>query len=216
MPSKHPIPTNPRFRDITGNRFGRFTVEYFAGRSKSNDLLWYCRCDCGVGKVIRGGHLVGGRSLSCGCFRAETVGSWSRTHGSSRTAEHRTWIHLIGRCTNPNDESFKHYGGRGIRVCKRWRENFAAFLSDMGKRPRGMTIERIDNNGDYEPGNCRWATQHDQSRNQRSNVVISFAGRKMIAADWARELGMDPIALRRRIHNGWTPERALNQPSKRQ
>jgi hypothetical protein len=119
---------------------------------------------------------------------------------------------MIGRCERPSDPGFERYGGVGVRVCDRWRESFAAFLADMGERPAGTTLDRIKSPGDYEPGNCRWATRATQSRNTSRNVWITAFDRTMCLEDWATHLAMHPETLRNRIRRGWSTTRALTEP----
>jgi hypothetical protein len=199
-----------------GQRFGRLVVIGRSGSSPvSRNATFLCRCDCGRETVKPGSHLRSGHTQSCGCF-GEVA---SVTHGESgragrRSPEYSVWAKMIGRCTNPREKRWADYGGRGIQVCERWRQ-FENFRADMGDRPAGMTIERIDNNGNYAPSNCRWATDHEQKRNMRSNVNLTFNGRTMCATDWARELGMRVVTLHCRIRRGWSTERALTSGVKR-
>lgn len=136
-----------------------------------------------------------------------------RARCAKRTATYRIWVNMLTRCRNPNVPAFANYGGRGIRVCERWLV-YANFLADMGDRPSGCTIERLDNDGNYEPGNCAWRTPRDQANNRRSNVVLEWAGRRQTVAEWARETGMPYGRLQRRLALGWTIERALSAPTK--
>jgi hypothetical protein len=132
------------------------------------------------------------------------------------TSTYNIWVMMKQRCHNPRCKDYPNYGGRGIRVCSRWINSFANFLKDMGERPPGMQLDRLDNSGDYEPSNCRWATFSQQARNRRSNVVITFRGRSMVLTDWAKELGINWGTLKGRINRGWSVARVLSTPVERQ
>jgi hypothetical protein len=161
------LPTDRRFVDLTGKRFGRLTVLSYQGRPKPSFHVWQCGCDCGNETVIEGSRLKSGKAKSCGCLRRELSAARRLRHGRTDTAEHNTWIGMKGRCYNPANPKFYRYGGRGITVCERWRDNFENFAADMGPRPSPLhSIDRIDNDRGYEPGNCRWATQLEQQRNR--------------------------------------------------
>ena len=152
--------------DMAGKQFGKWTVLRRGGTSATRKALWLCRCECGKESLVDGDSLRRGGSKSCGCL----VDVAKLKHGKSRTTEHVIWGNMIQRCTNPKTINYKDYGGRGIIVCQRWRDSFENFLSDMGKRPSfDYTLDRIDNNGNYEPGNCKWSTQSEQNKNQRRN-----------------------------------------------
>jgi len=157
----------PPKNDLTGQRFGRWTVVEQAGRNARYQSLYLCRCDCGASKTVLGSNLSRGLSLSCGCKGGLTHGHNRGHRDSSPTYE--SWRAMLRRCTSPARSDFRYYGGRGITVCERWRI-FKNFLADMGERPPGMTLDRRENNLGYEPDNCRWASSRDQWNNRRKTV----------------------------------------------
>ena len=153
--------------ELTGQRFGRLVVEERSENDAGGRATWKCRCDCGESCVVKAHNLARGSTRSCGCYRRETSAARSRTHGQTRTPTHTSWSSMWGRCSNPADPAWKYYGARGISVCARW-VSFENFLADMGERPEGKTLDRWPNNdGNYEPGNCRWATPAEQNANRR-------------------------------------------------
>lgn len=186
-----------RANELTGSVFGRLTV-LGKVRSASNRILWDCLCSCGKSSHVRASHLKNGLVVSCGCFAADKNRERA-THGMSRSSTHIIWKTMRARCGNPQSPGFKDYGARGITVCRAWDESFEQFLADMGVRPAGMSIERIDNSRGYEPGNCKWATNREQCRNRRSNHLITYSGKTKCRKDWADELGVSPPVLARRI-----------------
>ena len=135
------------------------------------------------------------------------------THGVRNTPEYRIWIYMKQRCNNPNNTSYHRYNGRGIKVCKRWLR-FESFYRDMGDRPKGMTIERKNNNGNYEPDNCKWATPKEQANNRRDNIFIDYKSQRFSLAQWANKIGIKYDTLKHRIHRKWPTEKALTMPIK--
>lgn len=196
--------------DITGSRFGRLVVASRAG-STPKHATWKCICDCGNETTLPSTALISGNTRSCGCLLNEArvvAGRANKTHGMSNTSTHKSWAGMKARCNNPNEPAYENYGGRGIRVCERW-VSFENFLADMGVAPKGLTIDRKDVNGNYEPGNCRWATDTEQARNTRVNRIICAFGKSMTLADWGDETGLDVSTIETRIKRGWTIEKAM-------
>ncbi|HQN00755.1 MAG TPA: hypothetical protein PLL36_06750 [Candidatus Hydrogenedentes bacterium] len=208
---------SPSFQDLRGLSFGRLTILGYAGKiNNSNGRYWFCKCDCGNIIATEGGRLKNGTAKSCGCLNIELTIERSTTHGHSRvgkvTLTYRTWAKIIERCLNPNSIGFSDYGGRGIKVCDRWLR-FENFLDDMGERDRGKTIERIDNNGNYEKGNCRWATIREQANNKRNNRLLTFNGKTQTVSMWAEQVGLSyEVVLGRLNKRGWSVEKALTTP----
>lgn len=200
-------------RDITsGTRFDRWVVIGPAGKDSGGNRCVTCRCDCGTERQVAQCRLRSGRSRSCGCLRPDQLTTHGNAPRGRKPAEYDVWSAMRSRCNSPSDPGFRHYGGRGIKVCQRW-DTFAAFLSDMGRRPSERhSIDRIDNDGDYEPGNCRWATQKDQCRNQRSNVWVTYGGERRVLAELVEAHGKDYMRVYQRIRRGWDAERAINEP----
>jgi hypothetical protein len=152
-------------KDLRGKRYGYLIVVKYHGQNKHHRACWECRCDCGNVIIASAPHLDVGDTKSCGCRKGTLVHGHSRQYGNSRT--YTTWLSMRQRCLNPNNIGYADYGGRGITICQEWIDSFEAFLRDMKERPEGMTLDRINVNGDYEPGNCRWATPKQQRANQR-------------------------------------------------
>ncbi len=195
--------------DMTGRRFGILTVVGPSNKHQigSGEPSWVCRCDCGRTTDVRGCDLRNRGRRSCGCLNARN----RLTHGVSRTPEYKVWMNMHERCENPDDPAWHNYGGRGIQVCARWAD-VSTFIADMGRRPEGSTLERIDNNGPYSPENCRWATRREQSVNTRRTVMLTYAGETLPMKDWAAKAGIRYGTLHFRIKSGWPVERALTTP----
>lgn len=209
-----PIPSTHKFKDLTGQRFSRLNVIGYAGSRRTPSgqpqAQWWCRCDCGTVKRIRGVALKTGFTRSCGCYKSEVTGRRRRSHADSNSPEYRTWANMHQRCRCKSGPDFALYAARGIRVCERW-HNYALFLEDMGRKPTSShSIDRIDLNGNYDPGNCRWATLIEQANNKRNNLLITYRGRTQTLPMWCRELGISLAAIRSRIDRGWPLELAMS------
>lgn len=195
--------------DMTGDRYGTLSVIGRAENYRGN-AQWLCKCDCGKIKTYLGFDLRKGKLRSCGCRNPASAGD----HGMSRTPTYVAWISMKSRCNLETSGAYKDYGGRGIRVCEEWNgpSGFPQFLADMGPRPDGCSLERIDNNGNYEPSNCRWATQKEQMNNRRANRYIEMDGRRQTLAQWLREFNVKSTVFHDRTSRGWTVERAIKTP----
>ncbi len=170
------------------------------------------RCECGAERICRADHLLSGRSKSCGCLSREAVSARQSTHRLSKSREYKIWGGMVQRCTNPKVPHFERHGGRGIRVCDRWRE-FENFLADMGTRPSPRhSIERTNNDGNYEPGNCVWATAAQQAMNKTTTRLVTINGETNPLSEWRTRIGLSSSAFHSRIKLGWTVERALTVP----
>lgn len=198
--------------DMKSKRFGKFTVLAIASKNKSGDLTWLCKCDCGNEKVIVGTCLRNGSSKSCGCLCKEKNRKIQTKHGKRKTRIYGIWAGMKQRCLNPSNQKYKNYGGRGIEICNRWM-NFENFYKDMGDPPIDYSIDRIDNDGNYEPSNCKWSTNIEQSNNTTTNRVIEFYGLKLTIAQWSRMINISARTLRARLfeHN-WSIQKALTTP----
>lgn len=199
---------------MIGGRFGMLRVTGRAG-SQNRKRTWHCVCDCGGKTIATTGNLNSGNSKSCGCEKRD---AWIRartSHGQSkRTRAYTAWANMLTRCTNKNDPRYPRWGGRGITVCARWRK-FENFYADMGDPPPKYSLDRINNDGNYEPGNVRWAntqTQNDNRRTPKTDRIYTIAGRTMNLSDWSRSLGLHRDTVLKRLGYGWTIKDALTLP----
>jgi hypothetical protein len=193
-----------------GQKFGRLTVLELA---LAKPIKWLCVCECGKQKAARPSNLKKGLTRSCGCLRTETTVARSTLHGFAKRGQIKTtwriWVNIQPRCEDPENHAYAYYGGRGIRLCDRWKV-FENFLEDMGERPGSKySLDRINNDGNYELANCRWATRSEQMRNSRQARIIEYRGRKMSMAEAAEISAVSYGALQARLDRGWPPEKAI-------
>ena len=206
--------------DMTGKRYGRLLVVGYAGNSKRGIALWKCVCDCGRKTVVYGTSLRSGRTLSCGCLQREVsskrhikyMGGTTINHGMCKTRIYKIWINMKSRCNNPKATFYSYYGGRGIKVCTEWNDSFDSFYKwsiEMGYND-SLTIDRIDNNGDYCPNNCRWATTDEQANNKSTSHYVEYGGQKHTIAQWAKITGFRQGTIYQRLFRyNWPVGEAL-------
>lgn len=200
--------------DMVGRRYGSLTVLYRLG-SADGCVIWRCRCDCGNERDVRGQHLRQGLTTSCKTCGTEARRKVHTIHGlRNKTPLYTTWCNMRRRCSDESTSSFDVYGGRGIRVCEEWMHDFKAFYDWAMENgyEEGLSIDRVDVDGDYSPDNCRWATAKQQANNTRRNVLIDYEGETHTMHEWADILGIPYKTLWNRIHSGWSVYRAFNQP----
>ena len=213
MPTAYaPLSKDPRFKDLTGSVFMRWTVLGYLGKIKGLHH-WECRCSCGTTSAVFGGNLTSNKSRGCNECRPSPEGRPRKSKRLDFMSEYGSWSNMVRRCTNPKDDAFPAYGGRGIKVCRSWLASFDAFLADMGPKPEaGLEIDRIDVNGDYEPSNCRWATSKEQNRNKRNNRYFTINNQKRCLAEWCEMHSIGIGTVKTRLKHGWSIERALRTP----
>lgn len=202
--------------DLTNQKFGRLLVVKRMGSDKFKHSIWLCKCDCGNIKIIASNHLKRGNTKSCGCLAKEILSKRMSRHNMNGTRINRIWLRMKNRCNNKNDEHYKNYGERGIKVCNEWNDkengfmNFYNWAMQNGYKS-DLTIDRIDVNGNYEPNNCRWITMFDQQSNKRNNYFIEYYGKRYTISQLSRHLKISKDTLRQRIKNNWKLEE-LNLP----
>lgn len=213
------MPTHSQFVDLTGQKFGKLTVVEYAGAhltpSGQKKRLWKCSCDCGGSITVHGSSLKNGNTVSCWCVRRAAAAKISKAKhghcGNGRSSvEYRAWSAMLGRTNNPDHKQFAEYGGRGIMVCDRW-QKFENFMEDMGHRPPGMSLDRIENEGNYEPGNCRWTNSLGQNNNKRDNRRIEAMGESRTIAEWSRISGISHGTISQRLRAGWPNGEAVTK-----
>lgn len=194
-------------KDISGQRFGRLVVERQAGQDKSGRIMWLCKCDCGNERIVHSRHLIHGATKSCGCIVIENV----KTHGGSSERLYTVWVDMRSRCNSESEPSYNNYGARGIRVCSEW-DDYATFRKwalSNGYDPNApkykCTLDRVDNDGDYCPENCRWVDRNIQGNNRRNNHYLTALGETHTLAEWSKITGINPETLRGRIASGNDP-----------
>lgn len=190
-----------KYDSFIGMRFGRLLVVEKDIYNTSKTVKYVCVCDCGNKKSIGISNVVTGHTKSCGCLSKETTRSLLTKHGKCNSRTCNSWCRMKDRCYNKNNNRFPLYGGRGIEICSQWRDSFKNFLEDMGEVPEGMSLERIDVNGDYTPENCKWASAKEQSRNTRTNVRVFIGGRRACVQEVADFFEVDRRSILRRIKN---------------
>lgn len=205
--------------DLTGRRFGRLVALGPISKSLSTQIIWRCVCDCGNSSDVISQSLRSGATISCGCWKSESFARAKTTHGLSKTRLYRVWKGMVTRCTNANVPGYKDYGGRGIKIFPNWLDDFQVFFDHVRLLDNcenvGYSLDRINNNGNYEPGNVRWATRTEQNRNSRHNRNFTYDGKTQTITEWASEFGLRFATLDGRLRRGWDMERALRTPTRK-
>ena len=209
--------------DLISRQFGRLTVMDFEGIHTTpcgtRRKMWRCRCECGNESVVAENNLKNGTTKSCGCWKYEKLKERNTIHGGSNDRLYRIWKNMKRRCDSPNDKRYKTYGGKGVKVCEEWSNNYQSFKEwayangyDDSAEFQKCTLDRVDNDGDYEPNNCRWATMKEQANNKRTNRIVVYNGCKYTLTQLAEKIGMNKTTLKERLNMGWSVEDAVNRP----
>ena len=198
-------------KDITGQKFGKLTVIKRVGSDKNYNTLWLCKCECGNEKVVARYRLINGNTSSCGCAKKIHFSNLNKIHGLSNTKIYYAWRSMKHRCLNPNNDNYLNYGSRGITICDEWLADFMNFYnwSMSNGYKEGLSIDRIDVNGNYEPSNCRWITPKEQSRNTRRNHYITYNNETYCISEWAEKLSIDYYKLKNMLHKTNDFEKAI-------
>lgn len=204
--------------DMAGLKYGRLTVIEMAGHNHHKQRQWRCTCDCGNLVEKTGSDIRNGNTLSCGClateFRSQFGTLTNKAHGMSKSQIWSIHRSMMDRCYLPTSHAYSRYGGRGITVCERW-HNFENFYADMGDKPKGMSLDRIDNNGEYSPVNVKWATTKEQANNRSSSKFIEHDGKRMTITQWAEYAGIEMRTLWSRLRLGIAMPEALENRDRR-
>lgn len=193
---------------IPGQKYGLLTTRALLPIKKRYESVQLCVCDCGRETLVIERNLLSGNTKSCGCWQRKKIADLATKHGMIRSQAYKTWLAMRSRVNNPKNHKYPRYGGRGIGICAHW-DDFRNFYADMGERPTGMSIERIDNDGDYCPENCRWATSKEQANNTRRNRSLTHQGEIRTLTQWAEKLGINARTVSTRLRLGWSTEEAL-------
>lgn len=194
------------FKDLSGLKIGKWSILEYAG--SKGGAIWLCQCECGTIRNVRANSLLNKLSISCGCYRPKTTKHGHNTK-AGQSPTYKTWRAMLARCHDKSRNNYHNYGGRGIKVCQEWLK-FENFLHDMGERPSGMTLDRLDVNGNYQKDNCKWSTNFEQGIRMRKNHRITFNGETLTIAQWARKLNIKDGTIRARLSRGWSDEKALS------
>ena len=201
--------------ELSGQVFDRLTVISFVG-IEDQQRMWLCLCRCGATTIISTRKLRAGRKRSCGCIRKEQLVARNSSHGATGTSEHTIWLLMRNRCSNPKNKRWARYGGRGIKVCPEWQDDFSRFLADVGSRPSPLhSIDRINNDGNYEPGNVRWATKREQVRNSTATLWVNLNGARMTLTECAGALALPTGTLSRYLRRGMTMDAVVAEAARR-
>lgn len=206
--------------DLTGKRFGNLTVVKLYDKRKRNnggkEYYWLCKCDCGKKTIVRGATLKNGATQSCGCKQRQIAIKVNTRHGQGYTKLYKVYFSMKQRCLNPKNKAFAYYGGRGIKICNEWIEDYTNFYNwaIANGYKKGLSIDRIDVDGNYEPSNCRWILQAEQVKNTRRNKFITFNGETKTLSEWSKTLGYNRTVIAYRIKAGWSIEKTFTTPTK--